>query len=291
MHVARSIVSDEVLPWSLNELTGTDLSILFDSQSLFKWDPNRGAYRVVFGSHGSATPGDPNNVFAFLDDNGLIADSRLETVHRVLEWTRRLQHYFGNDLAGNYYAHWQYRGMPPVSRILSGTTNTEYPERGVQHYTAGCWGTSTLLSLMLRTANIPVRFEIYAGHAHPHFLDERTFLTHGDDPYNVNMKTALWIPMSELPITEAQHELWFGANVSFEVQQNNTGRRVGELTLEYLSGHIVRKHCEDLASGVPRNESQAFSYFSKWYTMEELEATNLWERLDAKAVELGYCTP
>lgn len=291
MHVARSIVSEQVLPWSLLELRDDALAILFDSQSLFTWDSNRTAYRIVFGSHGSATPGDPNSVFTFLEDNDLIGDSRAQTVHCVLEWTRGLQHYFGDDSAGNYFAHWQYRGKPPVSKILSGTTNTDYPNRGVEHYTAGCWGTSAFLSLVLRTVNIPVKHEIYASHAHPLFISERAFLSHGDDPYNVHMKTAPWIPMSELPISDTRHEIWFGSNLSFEEQLKNTGRRVVELVLEYLSGKLVRQHCQDVVSEVPRNESQVFDYFKRFYTLEELEALNLWDRLDVKAIELGYCTP
>jgi hypothetical protein len=291
MHVARSIVSEEFLPWSVNDVSSEGLSILFDSRSLFSWDANRSAYRVVYTSHGSATPGDPNNVFKFLEDNDMIGDSPAETIYRLLEWSKGLQHYFGYDTAGNYFAHWQYRGKPPISRILSGTTNTDFPNRGVQHYTAGCWGTSAFLSLVLRTVNIPVRHEIYASHAHPHFLSERTFLSHGDDPYNLHLKTSPWIPMSELPISETKHEMWFGSGLSDAEQSANTGRRVYELVLEYLSRPLVQDHCQDVASQVPRNESKVYDYFSRFYTLEELEAVDLWGRLDAKAAELGLCTP
>ena len=291
MHAARSIVSEQVLPWSLSELRDDGLSVLFNSRSLFSWDSNLAAYRVVFGSQGSATPGDPNSVFAFLKVNGLIANSRQETINRVLDWARHLQHNFGYDTAANYFAIWQYRGMPPVSRILSGTTDTNNPSYGKLHYTAGCFGTSALLSFVLRTVNIPVKFGIYTGHAHPNFVHERTFLSHGDDPYNVHMKTGPWIPMAELPISETTHRQWFGPTVSPAEQANNTGRRVAELVLKYLSGQLVLSHCQDLAEGVLRENSRVFTYFSRWYTMEALDAANLWSRLDQKAIELGYCTP
>ena len=291
MHVARSIVSDHEVPWNLSELNDDALTVLFDSRSLFSWDQNRNAYRVVYGSHGSATPGDPNSVYAFLVDNNLVGDSPAETVHRVLEWSRPMQHYFGDDTAGNYVAHWQYPGVPPVSRIISGTINTDLPDRGLLHYTAGCWGTSAFLSLVLRTVNIPVRHEIFVGHAHPHFLSERTYLSHGDDPYNGHMKTSPWIPMSELPISEARHESWFGGSLSYDEQRNNNGRQVYELTLEYLSGTLVLWHCQDLNANTPRSESKVYNAFKRFYTLQELEAVNLWERLDAKAIELGYCTP
>lgn len=46
--------------------------------------------------------------------------------------------------------HWQYRGWPPVERIISGTND---PVLGVRHWTAGCRGTSGFLRLVLRTTN------------------------------------------------------------------------------------------------------------------------------------------
>jgi hypothetical protein len=289
VNAARSIVSDGELPWKVGELNDAELTELFDSRWLFNWNASKSAYLVVWSVHGRDTPGDPNAIHAFLKTNNLIGESRVETVQRLLDWSRGLVHYLGDDTAANYINQWQYAGYPPVSRILSGTVRTDDPFAFLNHYTAGCWGTSGFFSLMLRTVNIPANLATAGSHAMPRFIHEQLYLSHGDDPYA--LRNSPWIPIAEVPISATQFNTWFGPGTSFDTQNHNISRRVGELTVQYLTDYTVRTHCQDVAAGLPHASSLVYASLSRWYTVADLEAVNLWGRLDAKAVELGYCTP
>jgi hypothetical protein len=304
-HVARSIVSDEQLPWKARELNDAELAVLFDSRRLFRWDAARGLYFVDPGVLGDATPGDPSVVYSHMQSNSLIGATRLDTIHRVLEWARGLRHFLGDPAdyprlhtARNYVKHWQYAGNPPVSRILSGTVREDDPLHELHRYTAGCWGTSALLSLMLRTVNIPADFTTHeaasgarGGHALPHFMHEGLYLSDGDDPYNVHMKTGPWIPIAELPISTAQFDAWFGPSASGAEHFANIGRRACELAAKHLSGTLVLHHCADLRDHIPHAASQVYKDLDQCHSLAELESMGLWTRLDAKAAEMGLCVP
>jgi hypothetical protein len=288
---ARSIVSDDALSWKAAELNDAELAYLFDSRKLFGWSVAKGAYFRHWADYGRATPGDPSIVYDYMQANGLIGTTRVETLHKVLDWSRNLVHYLGGNSAANYINHWQYAGDPPMSRILAGTVRSDDALGLTRNYTAGCWGTSGLLALMLRTVNIPATHTTPGGHSLPHFVHEGQHLTHGDDPYNANMRTSPWIPIAELPISASRYNAWFGSGVSFAQQTNNVGRRVCELSAQYLSRYLTEKHCADLASGESHETSQVYAILQRCHSLAELEAMNLWDRLDDKAVELGICTP
>jgi len=289
--VARSIVSDEVLPWKTSELDDAELAYLFDSRKLFRWTASKGAYFRHWADYGRATPGDPGIVYSHLQANGLIRATRLETLHKVLDWNRNLVHYLGGNSADNYISHWQYAGDPPMSRILAGTVRSGDPLGLTRNYTAGCWGTSGMLSLMLRTVNIPSTHTTPASHSLPHVVHEGLHLSHGDDPYNAHLRTSPWIPIAELPIPTSRYNTWFGSGVGAAQQTANVGRRVCELAAQYISRYLVERHCEDVASGASHPDSQVYANLQKCHSVAELEAMDLWERLDAKAVELGICAP
>jgi hypothetical protein len=144
---------------------------------------------------------------------------------------------------------------------------------------------------MLRTVNIPSTHTTPGGHSLPHFVHEDLHLSHGDDPYDINMRTSPWIPIAELPIPASRYETWFGSGVTFSQQAANVGRRVCELSAQYISRYLVEQHCVDVASGVSHADSQVHTMLQKCHTLAELETMNLWDRLDAKAVELSICTP
>jgi hypothetical protein len=304
-HVARSIVSDQGLPWKTSELNDAELAVLFDSRKLFHWDAARAVYSRNWQDFARATPGDPSTVYAFMQTNELIGTTRLGTIYRVLDWARGLVHYSGDpeglptsDTARNYVSHWQYAGDPPVSRVLASTVRTDNGGGTPRHYTAGCWGTSALLPLVLRTVNIPADFTTHeavsgarGGHALPHFMHERLYLSHGDDPYNGVMKSGPWIPITELPISAAQFDAWFGPGTTGSERFANIGRRVCELDAQYLSGALVRQHCADISSGVSHEASGVYATLRRCLSLDALESMDLWGRLDAKARELGYCTP
>jgi len=303
--VARSIVSDQDLPWKTTQLNDAELTVLFDSRELFRWDATRLVYFRSWRDFGRATPGDPSFVYAFMHSKGLIGTTRRDTIYRVLEWTRRLIHYYadpddsgGSGTASIFISHWQYAGDPPVSRVVAGTVRTGDGGSAPRNYTAGCWGTSALLALMLRTVNIPADFTTQdavvgarGGHALPHFMHENFYLSHGDDPYNGVMKSGPWIPVIELPVPAPQFQVWFGPGTTGSERHANIGRRVCELDALYLSGSLVRQHCEDVAGGTSHETSGVYTRLQKCLSLEALESMDLWGRLDAKARELAYCTP
>ncbi len=79
----------------------------------------------------------------------------------------------------------------------------------------------------------------------------------------------------------------------------NVGRRVEELSLQYLSNNLLYDYCQaikpspdqaDSGSNVPTlsNSEIATDYFRN-YTLSELESTCLWERLKAKVQSFGGC--
>ena len=91
-------------------------------------------------------------------------------------------------------------------------------------------------------------------------------------------------------IDQQKHESWFGNSLSEEEIKNNIGRRSTELGLQYLSDFLLRRRCDDVDSGVGRAESEVFASLSKYWSLQELEAMQLWDRLDEKLTLLGGCT-
>ena len=100
-----------------------------------------------------AIPAPPMISASFLALNGLIAPTRLETIERLLNWCRaNLLHTFGGMIQSGKTGgevFWQYHGDTPLSRVINGTVMTEPVgntiDNEVQHWTAGCHGTSALL--------------------------------------------------------------------------------------------------------------------------------------------------
>jgi hypothetical protein len=121
----------------------------------------------------------------------LIGPSRLATIYNVLQWMRQnMSHFYGQSDFGTCNAVWQYRGYPPLSRIVHGTVDANYPTLGTQHWTAGCHGSVGFLSAVLRAVNIPVRPVWVCGHELAYFITEGLYLDHGDGPYNLNVKNS-----------------------------------------------------------------------------------------------------
>ena len=234
-YVAQSVVAEMTgeTRWSLSTYTTSELSLLFDSRSLFEWLTGQQRYGILrqhnlLFSHGAVTPGDPVRTFDFLKTNGLLGATARETIERVLDWCRdNLVHYYDGSDPANFRGYWQYEGWPPVERILSATTHSIH---GHKHWTAGCWGTTGFLRTVLRTANIPVALENpCGGHAMPRFVREALFLSHGDDPYSSLSKDAPRFPIGDLLIDQAKYESWFGSSVPEATRCDNVGRRPREL--------------------------------------------------------------
>jgi hypothetical protein len=66
---------------------------------------------------------------------------------------------------------------------------------------------------------------------------------------------------------------------------------MANLMLKYLPTALLRRHCRDVNYwNHSHADSTVFSgYFSGVYTVQELEAAGLWDRLEAKIQSLGGC--
>ncbi len=295
-HVAQSLANEfwNAFGWSLEDLSAENLSIMLDSRSFFSWSPTTDNY-VLFGHIGGrALPAPPDQVYAFLSTNNLIAEDRIQTIGRLLNWCRHnLTHFSGGVETLNMEYQWQYRGYPPVSRILEGTPNTNptpgYTDDELKHRTAGCHGTNGFLRAVLRVVNIPVLYQRppNSGHATPVFPSEGKYLSHGDDPYSSLTKATPEYPAVDLLIDQAQYDAWFPDGVADP--NVNVGRQVYELALIHLPDYLLHLHCADIAAGQSHDQSYVYGVFDHLYTVTELEAMNLWGRLDQKVDSFGGC--
>jgi hypothetical protein len=293
------------VPWSLKDYDNDGRQEILGASSRYRYfeptpdDPDNW-YNVVYPGYlvwvQDVTPAHPVVVFSFLKQNNLIGVTRQETIANVLDWARwNLNHMIGPFTLENYDYHWHYAGLPPVSKILEGTvlTNPDYAAGNPypKHWTAGCFGTTGLLRALLRTVNIPVsaiRGPETCWHTLPYFRSEGLYLSHGDDPYQTHARQTPVIPAQELLITQAVWDAWFQNALDPCV---NLGRRPAELLLQYLSNELADKYCSDVAEGSDHASGQVYQEFQNYYTVAELEAAILWERLGQLAQNLGKCSP
>jgi hypothetical protein len=293
-HIAHCIYVDasHLVPWSLTTLHGPQLNALFAGQSLFHWYPSHQVY-MVFQGHGHVTPGDPSRVFTFLAAEGILGSSRLKTISRLFDWCRRnLQHAGGQLSVEDCEAYWQYRGFPPVRRIIEGTPDPIDPSL-TGHYSGGCHSTVGFLKAVLRTVNIPVGYLYCAGHGQAWFMKENLYLEHGDDIYISdflrNELNEPAIPSSEFLIDQAAYESWFDPNLDETTKRRNIKRQWKLLAVKYLTLGLLRLHCEDLAAGNDPEHSKVFDELKDQFTLSELQAINLWPKLDARLIAVGGC--
>lgn len=312
-HIANSLALEagNRLPWSMAGDSTDDLGIIFNSREMFAWNPRFQGYEIEPLRSGWAVPALPDRMLSFLSTNhivsgaratmalslpsGLNYNHRLATIANLLNWCRNnLYHYMGQPGGKNMQDQWQYRGYPPVSRVIAATPYTGYPAQGISHRTAGCHGTVGLLRAVLRTVNIPVKPLAVANHALAFFPTESRYLSHGDDPYTAEArtyppKTSPPFPAAKLLIDEAKFNAWFGSSVPEATKEKNIGRRPRELAIETPSVYVLRKHCGDLAANRSHALSDVYQIFKPNYTVAQLEAANLWSRMDAEIAKLGGC--
>jgi hypothetical protein len=209
------------VPWSVASYTAEQLRALFDSDSFLSVD-GQGYYTVCAGdpghlnyvkrtsNRGGSLIAPPRVTLKFLHQANLMGATRGETIARLLDWARdNLVHFYGNADYRTMEQHWQYRGLPPITHIIGGTTSTATNPPQFGHWTAGCHGTTGFLRNVLRAVNIPVHIIRVCGHSQVHFLTEDTYLDHGDNPYNLGFK-ASGLPASDLLLTRSIYESWFG---------------------------------------------------------------------------------
>lgn len=311
--VAHSLAAetDGWLSWSLRDLTSGALEHLLSGTMMFRRDTNDGGAwdsdypggYVLGGSQSleKITPSHPTFTYPFLVQNNVVGATQLDTIARVLDWCRwNLSHYLGGFTPQNAEYHWQYRGAAPARRIIEGTLllDPQYASSfpAPNHWIPGCWGTSAFLRSLLRAVNIPVRPRICGcGHITPWFVSVDRFLSHGDDPYNSLAKANF--AASELLLDEATFDAWFPFDPNDPQNPANqatacehVGRRVVELAIWHFSDSLLNDYCSDKANNLDHASGKVFAHFSPHqYTVPQLEATQLWVRLEAEAQAQSKC--
>ena len=180
---------------------------------------------------GSSLLAPPRSTLAFLRNTNLVGTTRATTIALLLDWARdNLTHFYGASSYQTMEQHWQYRGLPPITRVVSGTASS-YPGAtpAFAHWTAGCHGTTGFLRNVLRAANIPMQIIRVCGHSQAHFLTEGTYLDHADGLLDSNFR-ATGRPASDLLIDDATYTAWFGTSqVNHDTNCANLDRRAREL--------------------------------------------------------------
>ena len=290
-HVAQSLAVEigKRVGWSVTGYSATGLAQLFDSRETFHWNAGATGYEIGFG-HGVALPCAPHMSYSLIFNN-MIKGSRFSTIAALLDWCRsNLRHFMGGWDTANVFDQWQYRGFPPVLKMIQGTPTLSQPSWGVHNLTGGCWGTTGFLRAVLRTVNIPVRLVTHCGHAQPNFVEDGLYLTHGDDPYNQLTTSVPPMPISEILVNQAQFDGWFGPGVPNDTQCKNVGRRTRDLALTYLPTYLLKAYCRDITNGKTHANGEVFDLYKDLYTLAQLEAMNLWTKMDTKIASLGGCS-
>lgn len=219
--VALNLVMEagNVLPWSVLDYDDVELQVLFDSSAIMRYRslgdytictavPGHANFIYREDNLGSSLIAPPRYTYAFLAGNNIIGSSRYETIANLLQWVSdNMVHFYGSLTNGNAEDHWQYRGIPPITRIIEGTTITSMNLQG--HWTAGCHGTAGFIRNVLKAVNIPVHILRVCGHSQVHFLTENLYMDHGDNPYNSTFRD-LGLPASDLLINDITYTSWFG---------------------------------------------------------------------------------
>jgi hypothetical protein len=312
--VAQSLAVEieKRVPWSIAGTPANELAILFDSRQFFSWNEEEQGYEVEFGVAGNATPCAPDVAYGLI--HGLMhakpkkphpkpdpslppaeLDARIDTIVKLLEWCRdNMKHFMGTGTAKDMAATWQYRGLASVRRVIDGTHNHEWDGPGsFGHWTAGCHGTTGFLRAVLRTVNIPVEYTREAEHALPHFVHQKLWLDHGDDPYTTF--TMGWPTPADLPywiglllMSDAEHTQHFGAHVSEEQKLKNIERHLLDVVIEYLPTILLALYVRDKKNGSTHANSYiATEVFAPTYSAHHLEQLHLWHRMDEKIASLG----
>ena len=312
-YLAVSLAGAVKETWPINTYITEELENLLDGTQMFQFisninDEYVGGYLFKAESFGLAIPSPPSFITIFLVENNLYTLDRLKMIYNIINWCREnLKHYFSTANPAStavMEAHWQYRGDTPVIKMIEGTICDYLPELNVQHYTAGCSGTTGFLRSICRTLNIPVKAEYTAVHRQPNFINDELYLSHADDLHDANFKTTplpneenllaegeIYLPNAkDILIDKETYENWFETG---DDDQNrlNVSRRGREFAVKFISDVLLHAHCLDLREEKSHEDSHVYENWGLYshYTIEELENLELWERIEAKIAAWGEC--
>jgi hypothetical protein len=142
--------------------------------------------------------------------------------------------------------------------------------------------------------NIPAEIRWLGDHVQSWFPLENIGFCHSDDLYmrkeryfpNQTRQGHLWsppFPVSELFISAAEYETWFGASVPVDKVWRNGCQRDFGLTQKYLPYWLLQRYCDDNKAGT----NTVAAYFTILFSPADLKAANLWQRLADKLASVG----
>lgn len=290
MNIATSIAVERhnLVNWSIlsEEYAPEDMWTLFNSYFFFEYKGEKDG-KNLYKTRTTVLPANPKIALDFLSDK-ILSLNRFETIYALIDWsTANLAHFTYRFELENAEWHWNYAGNIPIDRIIDGTVREG--EEEMDHYTAGCFGTTDFYISVLRTINIPVKNKKAARHTAPHFsggID--LYLSHGDDPYGRNYAYKPAIHPKELLIDEKTWNEWFENS---EEPLSNVGRRTDELAVKHISHYLLYEYCKNQKSNssISKKEGKVYEILSDVFTLSELKEKNLWERMDNELSEIGGC--
>ena len=300
-YVANALAAElmGIFPWTITSYTAEDLRHMLGYTEFVQHAlPSATQFPGYYLTSGTS-PTLPYYVVHFFKKNSLLGPNALETVSRLVGWCRCLSHYWAEPSGPIDVTRFWGPDAPPigVSQIIEGTTYTgklSPPPVSFGHFTAGCSGTSEFLKSILLAVNIWVEGRFGGSHATPFFPTIDRALSHGDDPYSrLGIVTAFpgWPAPAwqEYLITGARWNQLFGPNVDWATAQANIGRRGAEIAFQYLSDTLLQSYCKDVKAQVSHANSEVFQVLKKFYTLDQLEWGQLWQRLEAKVLATGFC--
>jgi len=212
---------------------------------------------------------------------------------------------------------WQFRGAPTAALIMTGTTMAypySNPEVSIvntlQSWTIGCPCTSFFLQTVLRAHNIPTQTAVanlgQTGHTVPFWFTLGYTMSHGDDLYDSDGWAIPPASSNHFLVSLATFNNWFyGAQMIGSGGLANVGRQPDvEVPLMDLTTHLLQAYCMDKAASASEADGLVYTkIFQAWgavdglpagisvpfYTLAQLQAQNLWTRLDATAATLAMC--
>ena len=301
-HVANGLALETTgkLPWSITGYSAQHLADLFSAEYWLIYLTPPDATIEGYYYEDLNTPATPAHVMRFFAANNIVGTSALDTVANLIGWCRILIHYYTEtaNVSPDDHAFWGPDAPPiPTSMIINGSNYTGHTPPIFGRYTMGCGGTAEFLKSVLRAVNIPVELGTPpCGHVMPIFPTINRALSHGDDPYDQMWKVTPFngwpVPaLEEVLITEHQYNQWFDPTLDPNVMITNVARRPVELGVKYQSDWLLDRYCQDTAAGLDHASGQVYDALKTYYTLSELEAKQLWDKLAAKATATQYCGP